>query len=75
LEGIRKKQQETGENSIMRSFSASSPNMIRMTKARQMRWARHLAHIEEKRDKCRLLVESQKERDLQEGLHAGRRKR
>jgi hypothetical protein len=40
--------------------------MIRMIEAREMRWARHVAHMEEKSDKCKILLESQNERDLQE---------
>jgi hypothetical protein len=33
----------------MWSFLVSSPNMIKMIKARKMRWTRHVAHMEEKR--------------------------
>jgi hypothetical protein len=34
----------------------SSPNIIRMIKARRMRWAGHVALIGGKRDACRILV-------------------
>jgi hypothetical protein len=34
----------------------SSPSIIRIIKARRMRWAGHLARIGEKRNACRLLV-------------------
>jgi hypothetical protein len=35
----------------------SSSNIIRMIKARRMRWARHVARMAEKRNACRILVE------------------
>jgi hypothetical protein len=41
----------------------SSPNIMRMIKSRRMRWAGHVARKEEKRNTCRILVESQKKRD------------
>jgi hypothetical protein len=41
----------------------SSPNIIRIIKSRRMRWAGHLARMDEKRNAYRLLWESQKERD------------
>jgi hypothetical protein len=34
----------------------SSPNIIRIIKGRRMRWAGHVARMEEKRNACRLLV-------------------
>jgi hypothetical protein len=34
----------------------SSPSIIRIKKSRRMRWAGHVARIEEKRNVCRLLV-------------------
>jgi hypothetical protein len=34
----------------------SSPSIIRMMKSRRMRWTRHVARIEEKRNAYRLLV-------------------
>jgi hypothetical protein len=34
----------------------SSPSIIRIIKARRMRWARHKARMGEKRNACRLLV-------------------
>jgi hypothetical protein len=34
----------------------SSLNIIRMIKSRRMRWARHVARIEEKRNSYRILV-------------------
>jgi hypothetical protein len=34
----------------------SSPNLIRMDKSRRMRWAGHVARIEEKRKAYRVLV-------------------
>jgi hypothetical protein len=40
-----------------------SPSIIRMTKSRRMRWAGHVAHMEEKRNAYRIWWESQKERD------------
>jgi hypothetical protein len=41
----------------------SSPNIIRTIKSRNMRWAEHIARMEEKRNAYKILVESQKERD------------
>jgi hypothetical protein len=41
----------------------SSPSIISIMKSRMMRWAGHVAQIEEQRNACRILVESQKERD------------
>jgi hypothetical protein len=35
----------------------SSPNIIRIIKSRRMRWAGHVARMEEKRNACRLLWE------------------
>jgi hypothetical protein len=35
----------------------SSPNIIRMIKSRRMRWAGHVARMEEKRNAYRILVE------------------
>jgi hypothetical protein len=35
----------------------SSPRIIRITKSRRMRWAGHVARMEEKRNAYRLLVE------------------
>jgi hypothetical protein len=37
----------------------SSPNIIRITKPRRMRWARHVTCMGEKRDACRILVGKQ----------------
>jgi hypothetical protein len=34
----------------------SSPSIIRIMKSRRMRWADHVARMEEKRNACRLLV-------------------
>jgi hypothetical protein len=34
----------------------SSPSIIRIIKSRRMRWAGHVARMEEKRNMCRLLV-------------------
>jgi hypothetical protein len=34
-----------------------------MIKSRRMRWEEHVARMEEKKYACRILVESQKERD------------
>jgi transcription termination factor 2 len=34
----------------------SSPSIIRIIKSRRMRWAGHVARMEEKRSPCRLLV-------------------
>jgi hypothetical protein len=34
----------------------SSPSIIRIIKSRRMRWAGHVARMEEKRNACRLLV-------------------
>jgi hypothetical protein len=34
----------------------ASPSIIRMMKSRRMRWAGHVARMEEKRNVCRLLV-------------------
>jgi hypothetical protein len=40
-----------------------SPSIIRMTKSRRMRWAEHVGRMGAKRNKYRILVESQKEID------------
>jgi hypothetical protein len=40
-----------------------SPSIIRIIKSKSLRWAGHVARIEEKRNVSTLLVESQKERD------------
>jgi hypothetical protein len=34
----------------------SSPNIIRMTRSRRMRWAGHVSRMGEKRNACRILV-------------------
>jgi hypothetical protein len=34
----------------------ASPNVIRMIKALRMRWAKHVAHMEEKMDAYKILV-------------------
>jgi hypothetical protein len=34
----------------------SSPNIIRVTKSRRMRWAGHVARMGERRGECRILV-------------------
>jgi hypothetical protein len=34
----------------------SSPNIIRMTKSRRVRWAGHVARMGDKRNTCRILV-------------------
>jgi hypothetical protein len=39
----------------------SSPSIIRIIKARRIRWAEHVARMEEKRNAYRLLVGSQRE--------------
>jgi hypothetical protein len=44
----------------------SSPSIIRMIKARRVRWAGHVARMGEKRNAYRILVGSQKERDHRE---------
>jgi hypothetical protein len=49
------KRQKIGEDCITTSFY-SSPSIIRIIKARRMRWAEHVARIEEKRNACRYLV-------------------
>jgi hypothetical protein len=41
----------------------SSPNIIRIVKSRRIRWAGHVARMGEKGYACRILVESQEERD------------
>jgi hypothetical protein len=46
---------EIGENGIMRSF-ITSPNIIRMTKSRDIRWAGHVARMRENRNAYRILV-------------------
>jgi hypothetical protein len=49
----------------MRSFITSiypSPSIIRMIKSRRMRWAGHVALMEEKRNVYRVLVGSQNEK-------------
>jgi hypothetical protein len=42
----------------------SSPSIIRIMKSGRMRWAGHVARIDEKMNAYRLLVGSQRERDL-----------
>jgi hypothetical protein len=46
----------------------SSPNIIRMIKSRKMRWAGHTAHMEDKRNACRILVGKLEEKDHREDL-------
>jgi hypothetical protein len=41
----------------------SSPSIIRMIKSKRMRLTGHVARMGAKRNACRILVESQKERD------------
>jgi hypothetical protein len=41
----------------------SSPNIVRVIKSRRMRWAGHVAHMEEGRGVYRVLVGAPKERD------------
>jgi hypothetical protein len=41
----------------------SSPSIIIIIKSRRMRWAGHVARMGEKRNVCRLLVGSQRDRD------------
>jgi hypothetical protein len=36
----------------------SSPDIIRQTKSRRMRWAEHVARMGEEREVCRVLVEN-----------------
>jgi hypothetical protein len=50
------KLQDVGENYIMWSFIACTPNIIRMIKSRRMRWAGHVARMGEKRNVCRILL-------------------
>jgi hypothetical protein len=38
----------------------SFPSIIRMIKSRRMRWAGHVARIQEKRNECRILVDKPK---------------
>ena len=40
-----------------------SPNIIRVTKSRRMRWAGHVAHMRERRGVYRVLVGNLRERD------------
>jgi hypothetical protein len=44
---------------------------IRMIKSRRMRWQGHVARIREKRNACRILRESQKERGHREDEDVG----
>jgi hypothetical protein len=41
----------------------STPSIIRMMKPKRMRWAGHVTCRREKRNECRILWESQNERD------------
>jgi hypothetical protein len=50
----------------------SSPCIIRIIKSRRMRYAGHVARMEEKRNAYRILWENQKERDHYEGQDVGR---
>jgi hypothetical protein len=34
----------------------SSPNIIRQTKSRRLRWAEHVARMEEERNVCKVLI-------------------
>ena len=54
-----------GEGSIMRIFMSSyrSPNIVRVIKSRKLRWAGHLARMEEGRSACKMLA----------GKHTGKR--
>ena len=41
----------------------SSPNIIRSLKSRRLRWAGHVAHMEQSRNAYRVLVRKSRERD------------
>jgi hypothetical protein len=59
LRGISgpKRDEVTGENCIIRSFTLySSTNIIRMIKSRRMRWVGHAACIGEMRNAYKILV-------------------
>jgi hypothetical protein len=49
----------------------SSPSISRMIKSRRMRWVGHVARIREKRNACRILWETQKEREHYEEQDIG----
>jgi hypothetical protein len=49
----------------------SLPNIIRIIKSKRMRWAAHVARMEEKRNAYRLLMGCQKERDHSEAQDVG----
>ena len=41
----------------------SSPDIIRLIKSRRLRWAGHIARVEERRGACMVLVENLREGD------------
>jgi hypothetical protein len=57
----------------MRSFITCTllPSIIRMIMSRRMRWAGHVPRMGEKRNACRILWESQMERDHYEDQDVG----
>jgi hypothetical protein len=50
---------------------SSSPNIIRITKSRRMRWAGHVAHMGERRDAYNALVGNSKG-SIPLGVHRSR---
>ena len=54
--GLRKtKLQENGESYIMLSYMHYSPNIIRSLKSRRLRWAEHVARMEQSKTAYRIL--------------------
>jgi hypothetical protein len=49
----------------------SSPSMIRIIKSRRLRWAGHIAQMEEKRIACMILVGKQEGKRHWEGQDVG----
>jgi hypothetical protein len=54
---LKERKMDHGENCIMMNFSLYSlPNIFRVIKSRRLRWARHVARMEEGRVVYRVLV-------------------
>ena len=50
-----------------------SPNIVRVIKSRRLKWAGHVARMEEGRSAFKILHVNLQERDLLEGLDVDRR--
>ena len=54
--GPRGMRMGSGEGSTMRNLIVCSPNIVRMIKSRRLRWAEHVARMEESRSAFKILT-------------------